>query len=320
MPDSFQRKPIASRRIADAPRSRYPSSTSVSSSSVRGCRTSTSTWSSPNVVHAQASLPSGRGYGVEQGSGARTGHARDVEVRLALDVEAVVRRVAREPAPEPRAAARGVVGDEVEHQVVLAGQVGHVRPGAEGRVDLAVVDDGEPVVGRPREHRQQVHVADHVADVVVQEARQRVQRRLVGAPDAVAVRDQARGQLGRRSDVAAVQALGVRRRHGHQPAADVLVLVGVEQLEVRRDAAASRQPRSPELLRGHPGAVPDDVGGERVTPTRRRPAGRGPRTGPTRRAPRPGRRTTAARRTRRRTRPTARGRRTTDGRRRSPGR
>ena len=64
-------------------------------------------------------------------------------------------------------------------------------PGAERRVDLAVVDDREPVVGGPREHRQQVHVADHVADVVVQEPRQRVQRRLVRAPDAVAVGDQA---------------------------------------------------------------------------------------------------------------------------------
>ena len=67
VPDSFHRKPIASSRTADAPLSTYPSSTSVSSSRVLGSRTSTSTWSGPNVVQASVSLPSGRGNGWKSG-------------------------------------------------------------------------------------------------------------------------------------------------------------------------------------------------------------------------------------------------------------
>ena len=64
-----------------------------------------------------------------------------------------------------------MVGDEVEHHRVVAGEVLHVCPRAQGGVDGAVVDDGEPVVGGPREHRQQMDVADDIADLVPQERR-----------------------------------------------------------------------------------------------------------------------------------------------------
>ena len=128
-----------------------------------------------------------------------------------------------------------MVRDEVEHQRVVLGQVGHVRPGPEVRVDLPVVDDGEPVVARPREHRQQVDVTDHVADVLVENPGKGVQRCLPGATDAVAVRDQAHRPVGRPVGPAPAEPRGVGLRERHELPAHLLVRVRVERREQGRD-------------------------------------------------------------------------------------
>ena len=128
------------------------------------------------------------------------------------------------------------------------------------RVHLPVVDDREAVVGGPREHRQQVDVTDHVAHVLVEEAGQRVQRRLARSPDAVAVGDQAGGAVGRRLDPAvgrAARRTAPRARPGRRRPRRA---GRVEQREQRRDpgrerprprrscrasSCASRPPRGP---------------------------------------------------------------------------
>ena len=163
-----------------------------------------------------------------------------------------------------------------------------------------MVDDGEAVVGGPREHRQQVHVADDVADVVAQERRQRVQRRLAGPPDPVAVGDQAGGALGGRLDARPRKPRRVALGQGDQLRGDLGVPLGVEQL--RRAARSAR--RAPSLAdvttrlgQRQRGRRPRPRPGRTGRRCRRRPAGRAPWPAPTRRARRPGRRTTAARRT-----------------------
>ena len=176
-----------------------------------------------------------------------THDAGGVEGGVALDEEAVVRRVAAEPAGEPGTARGHVVGDEVEHQGVLCREVGDVVPGAEGRVHLTVVDHCEAVVGGPGEHRQQVHVADQVAHLLVKHLGQGVQRCLAGASDRVAVRDQHRRGLTRQGP-RWPEPTRTRRGQGHDAVGNVVAPARVELFEQRQD-------RLPEVLVAHGAAT-----------------------------------------------------------------
>ena len=63
-----------------------------------------------------------------------------------------------------------VVYDQVEAQVEVAGDVGHVGPGAVGTLDGTVVDDGKAIVGGIGEEGQQVYHGDKVFELAAVKA------------------------------------------------------------------------------------------------------------------------------------------------------
>ena len=84
--------------------------------------------------------------------------------------------------------ARAVIDNKIEHEIEVVGQGGHVGPGSEGGIDLAVVDDGEAVVGGVGEEGQDVDSTENVSQAAVEEELALgFQRGLVRLADLIAV-------------------------------------------------------------------------------------------------------------------------------------
>ena len=140
----------------------------------------------------------------QQRRGARSHHLAQVVVRGCCHEVVPAWIDAEFEVLEPLAAAGAVIDHQVGHQAVARCDTLHVVPVAQGFVDRRVVDHREAVVGAPGEERQDMHAADGVGELFVEEAQQGVQRMLGLAADAVAVGDH--------GDVALVPQVDVARR------------------------------------------------------------------------------------------------------------
>lgn len=83
-----------------------------------------------------------------------------------------------------------MIDDGVEHQAEVRLHGRDILPLAERRVDLAIVAHRESVIGGPRVEGQDVHAADDIADVLVAEDVQGLERLFVRRLDLVAVGDE----------------------------------------------------------------------------------------------------------------------------------
>jgi hypothetical protein len=73
---------------------------------------------------------------------------------------------------EPGPFCRAVVEDQIRHQPERRADIGDIRPVADGRIDLIIVDDGKAVVGTVGKKGQDMDAADHVFQVFVCEGLQ----------------------------------------------------------------------------------------------------------------------------------------------------
>ena len=90
-------------------------------------------------------------------------------VRVLDDEPIALRLLVLQESLEPRALRGAVIQDVIEREVEVFAERRHVPPVADGGVDVAVVDDAEPVVAAVREVRQQVDRGEPVAHPRVQQ-------------------------------------------------------------------------------------------------------------------------------------------------------
>mmetsp|Transcript_137967 Transcript_137967/g.428782 ORF Transcript_137967/g.428782 Transcript_137967/m.428782 type:complete len:313 (-) Transcript_137967:1750-2688(-) len=147
---------------------------------------------------------------------------------------------------------RGMVAHEVEHELrraaLLAGQPLDVAPVAVRRLHAPEVLDGEAAIRVPREHRQQVHSAVRVADVVTcEELAQTTQGLLrVLAPE---VREGV--GIGDETHVPGAQLGAAARRDAQLPAGGLVLQDDVlEALLDRADAVVAIGVGEPDLHAG----------------------------------------------------------------------
>ena len=115
----------------------------------------------PQVTNAPRGFERG-----EQRRASRAHHGAEIGMRIDLDEVVGIGRSSVEVGLKPRTAARHVIEHQVEHQTNVAPQGVNIVPGAQGRIDRAIVDHRKAVVrgiGKEGQQMQRVDVPRELA-------------------------------------------------------------------------------------------------------------------------------------------------------------
>ena len=136
----------------------------------------------PHVLQPLSGL-----HGCKQGRGAGAHDGGKIGCGGGDDEKVPAGRRARREVDEPAALSRDVVQDQVHHQLEMLADGADRFPIANGRIHLAVMDDGKAVIGGVGEKGEQVDGADRAAQMAVEKAFQCDERLFPAGPHHVGI-------------------------------------------------------------------------------------------------------------------------------------